>query len=83
MKYYELNGQVYAYEEQDVATGWADKILAQGAVEITQAEAEAIANPPKTPEQLLDDAKIARAESVAAITVTTTNGNTFDGYRKS
>lgn len=35
--------------------------------------------PPPTAEQLRDQAKAARAQSVAAITVTTAAGNTFDG----
>ena len=35
--------------------------------------------PEKTPEQLREEAKAARASAVAAITVTTAAGNTFDG----
>lgn len=42
--------------------------------------AEEIASlPVPTPEQLREQAKVARAAAVAAITVTTQAGNTFDG----
>lgn len=46
---------------------------------VTDAEAETIRNPPPNAEQLREQAKAARAQQVAAITVTTTAGRTFDG----
>ena len=59
----------FAEVHDDVAPGW----LYDG----TTFTAPVV--PPKTPEQLREIAKAARASAVAAITVTTAAGNIFDG----
>jgi biopolymer transport protein ExbD len=68
------NGEVYAYDADQVAAGLADdKTL------MTPEEVEAHKNPPKTAEQLREEWKAQRAAQVESITVTTDAGNTFDG----
>jgi hypothetical protein len=47
MKYYKLNNEVYAYDEEQVAIGLAD-----GKTELTSEELELHLNPPKTDEQI-------------------------------
>jgi hypothetical protein len=54
MKYYKLNNEVYAYDDEQVAMGLADDKEA-----ITELEAFDITNPPPTPEQLTQQAKSA------------------------
>ena len=52
MKYYKLNNEVYAYDDEQVAQGYAsDKTL------MTTEEVDAHLNPVPTPEQLLAQAK--------------------------
>ena len=73
MKYYKLKDDVFAYEEdgsQDELIG--DKVL------MTAEEVEAHINPPKTEEQIKAEAKAEIARQLEVLTVTTTNGNTFD-----
>ena len=54
-------------------------VLPSGSVQITDEDAEAMLSTAKTPEQIRDSAKLARSAAVAAIIVTTSAGNTFDG----
>ena len=75
MEYFKSqDGNVYAYDDQQVADGLADGMTAMTAVEV-----EAHANPPKTADQLREEWKASRAAAVEAIDVTTAAGNTFDG----
>lgn len=75
MNYYkDSNGNVYAYDDEQVAMG-----LAAGMTPITPEEVEAHTNPPKTEEQLREEWKASRSAAVEAIDVTTAAGNTFDG----
>lgn len=74
-KYYkDENSTVFAFEDD----GSQDDYIGGHLMPITQAEADAIRNPPLTPEQELAQAKSARAAEVAAIKVTT-GGVTYDG----
>lgn len=76
MKYFKTkDGEVCAYDEEQVAAGYPLEPMA----ELTGEEVEAHCNPPKTEEQLREEWKIYRAEAVAAIKVTTLSGNIFDG----
>lgn len=71
MKYYKQNNEVFAYEEdgsQDHLIG--DKVL------MTVEEIEAHINPPKTAEQLLAEAKAAKEQALATLTITV-NGKVF------
>lgn len=73
MKYYKLNNEVFAYEldgSQDDLIG--DKVL------MTAEEVELHINPPKTPEEIEAEAKAERLKQLETLTVTTSNGNTFD-----
>ena len=75
MEYFKSqDGNVYAYDDQQVADGLADGMTA-----MTPEEVEVHVNPPKTDEQLREEWKASRADAVEAIDVTTTAGNTFDG----
>jgi len=74
MKYYRLNKEIYAYDEQQVAIGLADD-----KTELTAEELELHLNPPKTAQQLEAEAKQAKELAIASITVTTTSGKVFDG----
>ena len=74
MKYYKLNNQIYAYDEEQVAIGLADD-----KIELTVEELELHLNPPKTVEQLQAEAKQAKELALASITVTTQSGKVFDG----
>ena len=67
-------GEVYAYDDEQVAMGLADDKTA-----MTPEEVEAHKTPPKTPEQLREAWKASRGAAVEAIDVTTAAGNTFDG----
>jgi len=73
MKYFKKDNTVYAYDEQQVAIGLADD-----KTELTAEEVELHINPPKTVEQLAEEAKAERLKQLEVLTVTTTNGNTFD-----
>lgn len=75
MKYYKDNkGNVCAYEED----GSQDHLIGDK-VAMTAEEVEAHINPPKTTDQLENEAKQAKDLALSTITVTTSNGNTFDG----
>lgn len=75
MNYFkDSNGQVFAYDDDQVATGLADD-----KTPMTLEEVEAHCNPPKTADQLREEWKAQRAAQVDAIKVTTQAGNTFDG----
>ena len=73
MSYYKNpnTSEVYWYD--------ADQTPLVGLVAMTQEEIDLHTNPPKTEEQLREEWKAERAALVAAITVTTQAGNTFDG----
>lgn len=76
MKYYKKPDlSVWAFEPD----GSTDKFITPDMVPMTAAEVETHINPPPTPEQAREAAKSARALAVAAITVTTASGKTFDG----
>jgi len=80
MKYYkDTNGEVFAYE----ADGSQDYLIDPSLVLMTQAEVNLHLNPPKTPSQLAEEAKIARDLKVSQIKVTTTSGKTFNGDKTS
>ena len=74
MKYYKLNNEIYAYDEEQVAIGLADD-----KTELTAEELELHLNPPKTAQQLQAEAKQAKQLALNSITVTTTSGKVFDG----
>jgi hypothetical protein len=74
----DINGEVFAYDDDQIAQGLAD-----GKTPLTEAEAQAHLNPPKTPEQLMAEAKVQKAEALVNITVTTRSGKVFDGDEKS
>jgi len=74
MKYYRLNKEIYAYDEQQVAQGLADD-----KIELTAEELELHLNPPKTAQQLEAEAKQAKQLALDSITVTTQSGKIFDG----
>ena len=76
MKYYkDTNGEVFAFE----ADGSQDYLIDPSLVLMTQAEVNLHLNPPKTPAQLAEEAKIARELAVSQIKVTTTSGKSFNG----
>lgn len=75
MEYFKSqDGNVYAYDADQVAAGLADD-----KTPMTAEEVEAHTNPPKTAEQLREEWKAQRAALVEAIKVTTQAGNEFDG----
>lgn len=59
MKYYKLNNEVYAYDEEQVAIGLADD-----KTELTAEERELHLNPPKTVEQLVQEASKVRDDEM-------------------
>jgi len=73
MKYFKSNNEVYAYDEQQLAQAYSKDMTP-----MTDAEVELHINPPKTAEQLAEEAKAERLKQLEVLTVTTTNGNTFD-----
>jgi hypothetical protein len=80
MNYFkDSTNSVHAYDDEQVAQGYPTTPMTAMSAE----EVEAHINPPKTPEQIEVEAREAfkaqREVAVAAITVTTTAGNTFDG----
>ena len=72
--YFNTDGSVWAFDDQQVADGLADDMTP-----MTPEEVEAHKNPPKTEAQLREEWKASRAAAVEAIKVTTTAGNEFDG----
>lgn len=68
--YKDLNGKIY-----DDMNGEALDLLPAGCVQVTQAEADAIRNPPKTAAQIYADKWSLIGEQISALTVTipTTN----------
>lgn len=75
MRYFKVaNGDVFAYDDEQIDVGLADDKVA-----MTAAEVEAHLHPTPTEEQLREQWKARRAEAVANIKVTTGAGNVFDG----
>lgn len=76
MKFYKVNNEVMAIEQGQEFLVKADWI------EMTVEEIELFKNPPKTAEQLAQEAKQAKQLALDSITVTTTSGKVFDGREK-
>lgn len=72
MKHYLTNNEIRAVEEGQESLVKADWVL------LSDEELHAMLNPPKTEEQLKAEAKAEIARQLEMLTVTTTNGNTFD-----
>jgi hypothetical protein len=76
MKYYKsLTGEVFAYEQD----GSQDDFILPDLIPMTSEEVQAHLNPPVTPEHSYEELRAERERAVAAITVTTAAGHTFDG----
>ena len=72
MKHYLTNNEIRAIEEGQEFLVKADWVL------LSDEELYARLNPPKTEEQLKAEDKAEIARQLEVLTVTTTNGNTFD-----
>jgi len=73
MKYFKQNNEVFAYDGEQLSLGYGKDMIP-----MTDEEVELHINPPKTAEQLEAEAKAERLKQLEVLTVTTTNGNTFD-----
>lgn len=75
----DASGTLYFLDATDDPARW----LPADCVPISEADADALRNPPKSAEQLANETREARkrdrAAAVAAIVVTTSAGNSFDG----
>ena len=73
MKYFRKDNTVYAYDDEQLAMGYGKDMTP-----MTDEEVELHINPTKTAEQIEAEAKAERLKQLEVLTVTTTNGNTFD-----